>query len=142
MLDYREHPACPAIAVRDGVAVAGCGVVGASYDTFAHQGMVNLVLYGQPHPDAAVQPMFRKNWPPGVPLRQPLGEGEFTAETIAAVQARGIDIEAVEDPVMATHGSIFVGAGQNPASGNLQGGVTSGTHAKIILDNTGLIQAY
>ena len=142
MLDYRESPGCPAIAVRDGVAVAGCGVVGASYDTFAHQGMVNLVLYGQPHPDAAVQPMFRKNWPPGVPLRQPLGEGEFPPATLAAVKAHGIDIEAVEDPSRATSGSVFVGAGTNPETGKLEGGVTSGTHAKMILDSTGLIQAY
>ena len=134
-------PGCPAIALKDGAAVAGCGVVGASYDTFAHQGLVNLLLYELPHQDAAFQPMFRKNWPPGVTLRQPLGKGEFEPDIIEAVREKGIDIAGVEDPSQATHGSIFVGAGA-ARSGQLEGGITSGTHAKYILDSTGLIQGY
>ncbi len=136
-----SSPGCPAIALRDGVATAGCGAVGASYDTFAHQGLVNLLLYELPHQEAALQPMFRKNWPPGVPLRQPQGEGEFEADIIKAVRDLGIDITSVEDPDQATHGSVFVGAG-TARSGQLEGGITSGTHAKYILDSTGLIQGY
>ena len=141
MMDFEAGPGCPAIALRDGVAVAGCGVVGASYDTFAHQGLVNLLLYELPHQQAAIQPMFRKNWPPGITLRQPLGEGEFEAAIIDAVRQKGIDIAGVEDPSQATHGSIFVGAGTS-RSGQLEGGITSGSHAKLILDSTGLIQGY
>jgi len=59
-----------------------------------------------------------------------------------SVKTRVVDIEAVEDPSMATHGSIFIGAVKDPESGNLEGGVTAGTHAYMILDNTALIQAF
>ncbi len=142
ILDLDASPGCPALAVRDGVAVAGCGVVGASYDTFAHQGLVNLLLYEMSPERAVIPPMFRKNWPPGIPVRQPLGEGEFSADVLDAVRARGIDIMGVEDPAQATLGSMFVSAGKNYQSGVNSGGVTMGArHSRLMRDSSGLIEA-
>ncbi len=142
LLDARDQGICPAIVVRDGAAVAGCGAIGASVDSVSHQGMVNLLLYRMSPDEAAEQPMFRKNWPPGIPLRQPVGDGEFSQEILAAIRELGIDVVPVTDHSQASHGGMFVSAGKDPESGEVRGGVSQSTHSRVTSSLDGLVQAY
>jgi gamma-glutamyltranspeptidase/glutathione hydrolase len=125
-LDAAEVEAgCPMIVLRDGKPVLGCGSVGASYYEVSLQGMVNVLDFGMDAPTAAMQPQFRRAWPPGEPLRQPLGDGEFTRTLLEAVRALGIDLEVVEDRGLASSAGSWVGVTIDPVSGELRGGLTS-----------------
>ena len=65
-------------------------------------------------------------WPPGLPLRQPVGEGEFIREILEAVRSMGIDLEIVEDRTKASHGGAWVAVTVDPETGELKGGLTAG----------------
>ena len=133
----------PAIVLKDGCGYLGCGNVGSSFDVVTLQGLVNMLEYEMTPDETLQQPMFRKNWPPGQPVRQPIGEGAFPCEVLAAVKAKGIDIEPVEDPAQATAGGIWVVAARDSVSGGLNGAVTIDTaHAAVSDDYSGLIEAY
>ena len=92
--------------------------------------------------EVAGQPMFRKNWPPGQPVRQPTGEGEFDVELIDQVREMGIDIVSVDDPAQATQGGIWVVGSRDPETGLLSGAVTAGTHSRISMSDSGLVEAH
>ena len=138
---FVSQSGCPAIALKNGMAAAGCGSVGASYDSVSHQGMVNILLYGLSPEQASNLPMFRKNWPANQPVYQPLGEGEFSAEILDAVNDMGIPIKGVIDPSKASSGGMFASAGVEAESGKRRGGVTSGVHSRMVMDPAGLVKA-
>ncbi|MFC2165977.1 gamma-glutamyltransferase, partial [Acidobacteriota bacterium] len=124
----------PPMVLKDGKPVLGCGSTGASYLDMMVQGMHNALEFGLDPKTAAEQPMFRKNWPPGVPLRQPVGEGEFTREILEAVRSMGIELEIVEDKANASHGGSWVVIIVDPESGELKGAVTP--------TNSGIAEGY
>lgn len=136
-------PSCPAIALRDGEPLLACGNVGASFDVVAQQGLVNMIEYGMSPEEAGAQPMFYKQWPPGQPVRQLVGgEGNFAAELLADVRARGIQIEATTDPAQVTSGGIWVVGARDPKTGALSGAVTAGMRTGGASDLAGLVEAY
>ncbi len=132
---------CPAIIAHNGRPLAGCGAVGASFDVVGLQAFVNYIEFGLTPAEIGATPMFRKNWPPGQPVRQPVGEGEFTRDMLAEISAMGIDIVPAEDPATATHGGIVVLGGWNTETDRYEGAVTSGSHSRINMSNTGLVEA-
>ena len=134
--------ACPVLVLKDKKPFLGCGNVGASFDVVATQGLVNMLEYGMSTAEVARQPMFRKNWPPGQPVRQPAGEGEFDVELIDQVREMGIDIVSVDDPAQATEGGIWVVGSRDPETGLLSGAVTAGTHSRISMSDSGLVEAH
>lgn len=133
--------ACPAIVLKDGAPYLGCGNVGASFDVVAQQGLINMIEYGMTPEQAAQQPLFFKNWPPGEPVRLLADRpGTFSSALLQAVRSKGIDIEATEDPSRVTSGGSWVVAARSPKSGAMSGAVTSGTHSRIASSDTGLVQ--
>lgn len=136
-------PSCPAIALRDGEPLLACGNVGASFDVVAQQGLVNMIEYGMSPEEAGMQPMFYKQWPPGQPVRQLVGgEGNFAAELLADVRARGIDIEPTTDPAQMTSGGIWVVGARDAETSVLSGTVTAGMRTEGAGDFAGLVEAY
>ena len=117
--------ACPALVVKNGEAVYGCGNVGAAYDLVALQGLVNFLEYGIRIEELGDYPMFRKNWPPGPPVRQPANDG-FSAEVIEAVKAMGIAIEQTDGDPTPSLGGNLVAAGVDDATSRRVGTVTRG----------------
>ncbi len=130
--------ACPVIVVKDNAPFYACGNVGASYDLVALQGLVNVLEYGIAVDQLVSLPMFRKNWPPGPPVRQPANDG-FPADVITAVNAMGIDIEqAAEGERPSLGGNLVVGS-VNPSTGLREGAVTRGDVSRAAFN--GRVQA-
>jgi len=117
---------CPVLVVRDGRPVLGCGSVGAGYYDATVQAVLSVLEFGMDPRTAAEQPQFRKNWPPNVPLRQPIGEGQFTRAILEAVRDMGIDLEIVTELAQASPGGSWVAVVGNPETGKLWGGLTKG----------------
>ncbi len=75
---------------------------------------------------AAEQPQLRKNWPPNVPLRQPVGDRQFSRELLEAVRDMGIEMEIVTELSQASQGGSWVAVVRDPDTGQLWGGLTRG----------------
>ena len=54
----------------------------------------------------------------------------------------GIDIVSVDDPAQATEGGIWVVGSRDPETGLLSGAVTAGTHSRISMSDSGLVEAH
>ncbi len=115
---HRVDPeGCPAIALKDGTPVFGCSSIGTSWFEYGLQAIVNVLEYRMTVARSAAAPHFRRNWPPNMPLRQPIGPGQFSRSVLEAVKARGLDIEAVEDPAQASQGGAWVAVAVDPTTG-------------------------
>ncbi len=113
--------ACPVIVVKQGKPFLGCGSVGAAFYEVTLQSILNVLEFGMNPKEAFASPQFRKNWPPNLPLRQPLGPREFPEALLKAVQQMGVDLEIVRDPTLASHRGTWVGVMVDPATGEMLG---------------------
>ena len=118
----------PPMVLKDGKPLLGCYSVSAGYIEAMLQGIHNVLEFGMDSKNAAEQPQFRKNWPPGLPLRQPVGKGEFSRELLETVRSLGIDLKIVEDKMKASQGGFWVAVTIDPETGLLKGGLTPGTN--------------
>lgn len=118
----------PPLVLKDGKPVLGCGSTGAAYIEMLLQGIHDVLEFGLNPKEAAESPKFYKNWPPGLPLRQPVGPGQFPRKILESLISMGIDLEIVDDPSRASLSGTWVAITIDPLTGKIYGGVTPGTN--------------